>query len=77
MQIKTIAYERVKNLGNYESERVRLEIELDEADEPFKGMEALRLMVEKQLQTRPDQLALRNNPHQLRPGSPVVDQATR
>jgi len=57
MQIKTIAYERVKNLGNYESERVRLEIELDEADEPFKELEALRLMVDKQLQTRPDQLA--------------------
>jgi len=57
MQIKTIAYERVKNLGNYESERVRLEIELDEADEPFKELEALRLSIDRQLQTRPDQLA--------------------
>jgi hypothetical protein len=33
MNIKTISYQRVKNLGNYESERMEMTIELDDDDE--------------------------------------------
>ena len=32
MKIKTITYQRVKNLGNYESERIELSAELSEND---------------------------------------------
>lgn len=33
MNIKTIAYQRVKNLGNYESERMEITAELNEDDD--------------------------------------------
>jgi hypothetical protein len=32
MKFKTITYQRVKNLGNYESERIELTVELSEDD---------------------------------------------
>ena len=34
MEVKTITYQRVKNLGNYESERLELTVELSEDDKP-------------------------------------------
>ena len=33
MEIKTITYQRVKNLGNYESERMEMTAELNASDE--------------------------------------------
>ena len=33
MKIKTITYQRVKNLGNYESERMELVAELDDGED--------------------------------------------
>ena len=42
MEVKTITYQRVKNLGNYESERLELTVELDENDKPEIAIAILR-----------------------------------
>lgn len=45
MKYKTIAYQRVKNLGNYESERLELTAEVDE-DEDEDISSAIELLKE-------------------------------
>lgn len=45
MNYKTITYQKVKNLGNYESERLEMTIELNEGENPLTCAEALRLDV--------------------------------
>lgn len=32
MKVKTITYQRVKNLGNYESERLEMTVEVEEGE---------------------------------------------
>ncbi|MBW4567698.1 MAG: hypothetical protein KME31_06630 [Tolypothrix carrinoi HA7290-LM1] len=55
MNYKTITYQRVKNLGNYESERLEMTIELNEGENPLTCADALRLDVNYILnQTVPD-----------------------
>lgn len=44
MQIKTITYQAVKNLGNYESERLEMTVEL-EGEDPDEAALALRRRV--------------------------------
>lgn len=45
MRYKTITYQRVKNLGNYNTERLEMTIELDEDDSPLICGKELRLNV--------------------------------
>ncbi len=35
VKIKTITYQRVKNLGNYESERLEMSCDVDEDEDPI------------------------------------------
>lgn len=49
MKIRTIAYQRVKNLGNYESKRLEISAELDEADDLTEAITTLKQKVEEGL----------------------------
>jgi hypothetical protein len=49
MIYKTISYGRTKNLGNYESERLDISIELEEMDDPVEKLDELRQLVMGQL----------------------------
>ena len=44
-QVRKIYVEKVKNLGNYESARVGVEVELEEGDEPREVYQSLRVYV--------------------------------
>lgn len=46
MKYKTITYQRVKNLGNYESKRLELTVELDEDNNLEEAIEILKGKVE-------------------------------
>ena len=43
MKYKTITYQAVKNLGNYESERLEMTVELDDLEEHDPAVAALLL----------------------------------
>lgn len=45
MKVKTITYQRVKNLGNYESERLEITAEINEGEKPQEAIERLRELV--------------------------------
>lgn len=49
MNIKTISYQRVKNLGNYESERMEMTIELDDDDSVEEAIATIKDTVKKAL----------------------------
>ena len=49
MKVKTITYQRVKNLGNYESERLEMTVEVYEDESPTEVAENLKEMVEDAL----------------------------
>lgn len=49
MIYKTISYGRTKNLGNDESERLDISIELEEMDDPVERLNELRQLVIGQL----------------------------
>ncbi|MEY2833402.1 MAG: hypothetical protein RLZZ574_2661 [Cyanobacteriota bacterium] len=49
MQVRTITYQRVKNLGNYESERMEMTIELDDDENVEIAIAALKDTVKKAL----------------------------
>lgn len=49
MKYKTITYQRVKNLGNYESERLELSVELDENDDVESAIARIKSKVEEAL----------------------------
>jgi small-conductance mechanosensitive channel len=49
MKFKTVTYQRVKNLGNYESERLELSIELSEDDDVDEAIATLIDKVKKTL----------------------------
>lgn len=49
MQIKTIHYKQVKNLGNYQSETLEATADLAEGDDPVKASNELRDFVRGQL----------------------------
>ncbi|MBW4535202.1 MAG: hypothetical protein KME09_14805 [Pleurocapsa minor HA4230-MV1] len=55
MKYKTITYQRVKNLGNYESERLELSVELDEDDDEEVAIASLKSKVEQALGIEFDQ----------------------
>lgn len=42
MQFKKITYQRVKNLGNYESERLKITVELNEDEDVDKAIADLK-----------------------------------
>lgn len=50
MKFKTITYQRVKNLGNYESERLELSVELNEDEDVDEAIALLKSKVEKVLE---------------------------
>lgn len=49
MKIKTISYQAVKNLGNYESERLEAHAEVEEGEDPRVAALKLRQWVNLQL----------------------------
>lgn len=49
MKFKTIVYQRSKNLGNYESERIELTVELDENEDVDEAIALLKSKVEQGL----------------------------
>lgn len=53
MKIQTITYQRVKNLGNYESERMEMTAQVDEDDDPNLVALTLKSMVAKELNVEP------------------------
>jgi hypothetical protein len=55
MQFKTITYQRVKNLGNYESERLELSVELNEDDDVDDAIDLLKSIVLKSLDLEDNQ----------------------
>lgn len=59
MNIKTITYKRIKNLGNYQSETLEATAELGENDSPEMELENLRRFVMEGLLT-PTELAALN-----------------
>lgn len=50
MQVKTISYRRVKNLGNYQSETLEMSVELEESDEPLLCAKKLKALVLRELE---------------------------
>ncbi len=57
MKFKTITYQKVKNLGNYESERLELSVELDEDDFVDDAIALLKSKVEQALSIEDNQPA--------------------
>lgn len=57
MKFKTITYQRVKNLGNYESERLELSLELDEDDDVESAIARIKSKVEQALSIEDNQPA--------------------
>ncbi len=53
MQTKTITYQRVKNLGNYESERMELTAEVNEDDDVDDAIALLKQKVLDSLDLKP------------------------
>lgn len=51
MKYKTITYQRVKNLGNYESERLEMTVELGDEDNVSESAQQLRQLVNNLLET--------------------------
>lgn len=49
MNIQTISYQRVQNLGNYESQRFEATANVVEGEDPQVAFEALKAYVESQL----------------------------
>lgn len=49
MNITLVRYERVHNLGNYESERIGVEVVVNEGESPDEAVEAARTFVAKSL----------------------------
>jgi hypothetical protein len=49
MRATKILYERVHNLGNYENERVGIEIELDEGEKADEALRLARIFVNRGL----------------------------
>ena len=54
MNVKTISYQKVKNLGNYESERLEMTIELDPGDDADTAAKALIAKVQHLLNPSDD-----------------------
>jgi hypothetical protein len=54
MNVKTITYARTKNLGNYESERLEMSIELDDDEYTDEHIAFLRAKVRNTLETEDD-----------------------
>ena len=54
MNVKTITYQKVKNLGNYESERLEMTIELDPSDDADDSAKALIAKVQHLLNPSDD-----------------------
>ena len=49
MKITTVTYQRVKNLGNYESKRLEISAELDDADDVTEAITTLKQKVREGL----------------------------
>lgn len=52
MKITKISYQAVKNLGNYESERLEAHAEVEEGVDPIEAVGNLRAWVEERIQMR-------------------------
>jgi len=59
MNIKSVSYKRIRNLGNYESEHLEVFAEVDEGEDPGEVSQKLREFVAEQLQVKvpPDKRA--------------------
>ena len=54
MKVKTISYQRVKNLGNYESERMEMTVEVNEDEDINLAVKTLKEYVLQGLDINPD-----------------------
>lgn len=54
MRVKVVSYERVKNLGNYQTERYKAEIELQSGDDVDEAFEAAKILVDDKLGLLPN-----------------------
>lgn len=66
MQIKTISYRRVNNLGNYNSEHLEMFAELEDGEEPISAAKVLKACVEESLGLKP-----KEPPAKLKEQAPV------
>jgi hypothetical protein len=53
MRVKEIAIERVKNLGNYESERIYVQVVVDPGESPAKAVLEARKFIHEQQKLLP------------------------
>lgn len=49
MRATTVRYERVHNLGNYENEKIAIEIQLEEGEKANDALRLARIFVNRQL----------------------------
>ena len=54
MRPTLVRYEKLKNLGNYENEKVGVEVQVDDGESPKEAVERARKFVEKQLKGKDD-----------------------
>jgi small-conductance mechanosensitive channel len=54
MNIKTISYQRVKNIGNYESERFEMTVEINNDENVEDAIATLKAIVNKALNIAED-----------------------
>ena len=54
MNVKTISYGFTKNLGNYQSERLDMTIELESDDDPKEAFKDLKQLVQNSLNSPPE-----------------------
>jgi chromosome segregation ATPase len=66
MKFQAITYQRIKNLGNYESERIEISAELEDGDDKDEAMAQLRSWVGRQLSLRAEVQDLRDQKRDLR-----------
>lgn len=62
MKVTTITYQRVKNLGNYESERMEMTIELDDDEDVDKAIAYIKQSVREALDIQDNSVAEYINP---------------
>ncbi len=55
MRVSKISYSRLKNIGNFQHEKVDVEIELQKGDDPTEAMKACKGFVNKELGYLPSQ----------------------
>lgn len=56
MQVKSVEYSRLKNVGNYENEKAGIVVELNDGDSPQEAYERAKRFVDRRLEPRDDSM---------------------